>query len=459
MKSLDRILNGRFVVVALIAAGLAQWSNENPTPAGNDSGSSRNSSAPNVRTPSTLIVLVPGTWANQESWSSLAPGMATFASEMQRAIQRDGGRGEVYPFLWASGNNHRTRTDAAWRLSELIDRRAVEFDRVCLVGHSHGGNLCLLAAAVTRRRFDAIVCLSTPHPHLQTRHHTGRSLELPVYCAPQAVKNTGRLLCLCPEGDQVPDVWADVLNGLNENDALQLVEPWQSLMEFPRLASDGAWFRLLGRGNLTCRSQLNVTGAENVSVPCLRRDPLGIAPHRALHSRRMGSVIGDFLRPGPRRSASEFLQLLLPDNTDLGEAIPQGQHDHALSLMAQQIRLAGWRLERVQVTLDEKALKIARDPDGSAPDLFLRIVNSVDGRVIRETTVLSNEQQPQFSIGMFCEQGRSLRLEALDSDFLRSTSLGSHSVVIGEQVPEVLTADHSASVHWDARLVWTRLHY
>jgi len=113
-----------------------------------------------------LVVTVPGTYGNEELWPTVVPGKATFASELLKQLP-DGS--EIHPFIWASSIDHADRVAAANNLAEEIDKRSAMFESVTLVGHSHGGNICLLAAGLCKSPINTVVCLSTPHIHIATK--------------------------------------------------------------------------------------------------------------------------------------------------------------------------------------------------------------------------------------------------------------------------------------------------
>ena len=166
-----------------------------------------------------LVVVVPGTYGNDRFWPNVDDGKVTFGSELLRAIGSDG---EVYPFLWASSIHHPNRQQAAANLASVIERKAKGFDRVCLVGHGHGGNVALLAASDCRRTIDMVVCLSTPHVYLRTVDTRANNLLLPVYCSPRTLRNVRSIVCIAPKTDAVPDAVTNLtLTGLAENEAIR----------------------------------------------------------------------------------------------------------------------------------------------------------------------------------------------------------------------------------------------
>ena len=111
----------------------------------------------------TLVIISPGMTGNAEFWPDVVPQKATFASELQR------GAGEVtlYSYLWNGGWDYASRESAARQLASLIDEKsAAGFNRICLVGHSFGGDICLRASGLCKARIDMVICLATPHTYL-----------------------------------------------------------------------------------------------------------------------------------------------------------------------------------------------------------------------------------------------------------------------------------------------------
>lgn len=161
----------------ILAAGLSLWA----------ACSSRHDAAadgdPSPQGPDRVLVLiVPGTHGSDRSWPSILNGQATFGSELLRALPPGS---EVQPFVRRSSMSHPDRLEAARQLAALVDQQSPRFERVCLVGHSHGGNIALMAAGLCQSPIHIVVCLSTPHPHLRTADPS--KPLIPVYCSSQTV--------------------------------------------------------------------------------------------------------------------------------------------------------------------------------------------------------------------------------------------------------------------------------
>lgn len=265
-----------------------------------------------VRPNRTLVIIVPGTYGNDEQWPMRLPDRETFASELIRGLREDV---TIHPYLWSSSIRGTRRIEAAQMLSSDIDGMSADYDRVIVIGHSHGGNIALLAAGLCRTRIDSLVCLATPHVYLRVVDGQQAELNLPVYCSPQTLRNTGRIMCYCAEGDLVADVWSNaLLTGVSESEAIDLTREWRAQTGSPRLADDQILMRLLESDNLFASTRLTLA-QHNQSIPCEMPDALGIRQHNAIHSCSVGFVLGQLL------SEPDRLELpldLLPDKSDFG---------------------------------------------------------------------------------------------------------------------------------------------
>lgn len=108
-----------------------------------------------IRPQERLGILVHGTWAANESWWK--PNVGSFWKHIRSFWPHlyDG----PSPFAWSGMNNHAARAVAAQELiSWAKARNAASLD---VVAHSHGGNVCLLAARLGLR-INKLVLLGTP---------------------------------------------------------------------------------------------------------------------------------------------------------------------------------------------------------------------------------------------------------------------------------------------------------
>lgn len=120
------------------------------------------------------VFVVHGTYDATSDWVRDLPGKVTFTSELKRCLGDD--RTTIEPFMWRSSIHHTARMQAADNLAELLDHPRLDGRQVVLIGHSHGGNVCLAAAGKCRRSIDATICLATPHFHVMTQSSTLQSI-------------------------------------------------------------------------------------------------------------------------------------------------------------------------------------------------------------------------------------------------------------------------------------------
>jgi pimeloyl-ACP methyl ester carboxylesterase len=84
-----------------------------------------------------------------------------FSRAVQSAFRPDC---PIESFIWSGKNNHADRIKAAEDLKALIETNHAQRRRVHIVGHSHGGNVALLAAnLLPAGAISTLVLLATPH--------------------------------------------------------------------------------------------------------------------------------------------------------------------------------------------------------------------------------------------------------------------------------------------------------
>ena len=265
-----------------------------------------------ARSDRTLVIIVPGTYGNDEQWPMRLPDRETFASELVRGLRGDA---TIHPYLWSSSIRGMRRIEAAQMLSSDIDRMSADYNHVVLIGHSHGGNIALLAAGLCKTRIDSLVCLATPHVYLRVVDGQQTNLNLPVYCSPQTLRNTDRILCYCAEGDLVANDWSNaLLTGVSEPESLELTREWRIRTGSPRLADDGFILRLLESDNLFASNRLTLA-AHNQVISCEVHDALGIRQHHAIHSCEVGLALGQVLSDG---ISTELALDRIREDTDAG---------------------------------------------------------------------------------------------------------------------------------------------
>ncbi|MBI2627393.1 alpha/beta fold hydrolase [Candidatus Nomurabacteria bacterium] len=112
----------------------------------------------NLSDPSGLLtVVVPGTYYNKKAWSTNG-NAKDFISAVGKTF------GESPTILnWSGRDNIWARKDAANSLTNMIkDHDFVKGEKLNIVGHSHGGNIAILASQMVNRKIDNLVTLGTP---------------------------------------------------------------------------------------------------------------------------------------------------------------------------------------------------------------------------------------------------------------------------------------------------------
>src|ERR1041384_1512570 len=107
-----------------------------------------------------VFFLVHGTWSRFARWTR-------GGSLLRHAIRdRFGQSVEFRRLSWSGKNTHAARREAAERLADDLEscRRDRLDSPIVLIGHSHGGNVIIYAAArkSVREEISALVCLATP---------------------------------------------------------------------------------------------------------------------------------------------------------------------------------------------------------------------------------------------------------------------------------------------------------
>jgi Lipase (class 3) len=110
----------------------------------------------------TVFILIHGTWGANGLWYQ--PGGDFFSQFEMCAAQANA---MAVPFRWSGDNTDKARRDAAHNLTRLIQSYPANI-RICIVAHSHGGNVALLASqfcafdTTLHKRIDAVYLLGTP---------------------------------------------------------------------------------------------------------------------------------------------------------------------------------------------------------------------------------------------------------------------------------------------------------
>lgn len=456
-----RIGVGYALVALLVLVGVAFIGGPGGTNGGQGATTGRQGAGKSDR---VLVFIVPGTYGNAEFWPNRIEGQVTFGSQLLSALKPGS---EVYPFLWASSLlDHSNRVQAAQNLADLIDRRSASFDRVCLVGHSHGGNVALLAARICRSKVDTIVCLSTPHTYLRTRTSEGRDLLLPVYCSASFRSNVDHIITITPNIDSVPDGWANLADGLSENDAIRLTRGWQEANGYPRLADDGALFRFFGSSNILATKFLpsiydTTTNKGIVNCPVLS-EVQGVArAHSAIHSRRMGYVIGKLLHDRAESQSVDYMRhMIQPEGEDEGDPISAEDQARSVSSLGSKCEHAGWLLRKITVHVDPSA-KEAVNESNVNPFVRLTFDSGPTNGVRKETERQMATMDATWNLDWFVQEGTTFELDVLHWNLIRSIKYlgGWHLSSTPGCPPEQLDANASAGIYSSASLEWLPVHY
>lgn len=407
-----------------------------------------------------LVIIVPGTYGNEGFWPNLVSDHATFGSEVQFALPIGS---EVYPFLWASSVFAEAREQAARRLVEDIDRKAPNFDRICLVGHSHGGNVALMAAGRCRSKIDMVVCLSTPHPYLVTQAANGQTLTLPIYATPRTYENVKSIVTVVPNTDKVPEVWSnELLTGLTENDAIQRTREWREMTGHPRLHQDGFIARLFESGNIVALKKL-LGATHNFEMHSLVSDAFGVKPHQCVHSRRMGTIIGRLFASGGQPQDIEYLRnVVQPEDADTGEPISNLEWSAKRHILSSHFHRAGWLLTRVDVELDRAAIPLCAETDQSLPDPRLSLNIGGRYRTYRVPASVPNTLKAAWEVNYFVYAGEKLHVSVEDEDVFGSQPLGTWMIQTQNSNYSPLgavMADVKQGIYWAGTFAWRELHY
>lgn len=417
--------------------------------------------APNGSQPAAdrvLVVIVPGTYGNASFWPMPKDGQATFGSELKDALPPGS---DIEPIIWTSSIFHAGRANAAKTLAKVIDTKAADFDRVCIVAHSHGGNIALLALGQCQTDVDMLVCLGTPHAYLRTVNGDMQGLDLPIYCSPSACKRVRSIIAVSADTDAVPEFWSnELLTGLRENEAIDLTRDWREQHGHPRLQRDSFLVRLFESGNIFASSQLNMAD-ENIRVHSQVKDLLGIKAHQTLHSRRMGEVIGQLIRDGaePDDMVVYLKSLVQPADADTGEPVLAATHQAWRERHANQFKQSGWLLEQARVELDAGATAVANDLDGSLPDPMLCLFLGDNKRAAAQTAARKNKMEAEWQPGFYVRQGQRFALAVYDDNLIGNTSLGVQWFEPAASPPTTISADPAHGRYWSAELKWAEAHY
>ena len=356
----------------------------------------------------TIVFIVHGTYGAEGQWYLNQAGRSTFASEVQRAI---GSNCIIRSLPWYTDNTHATRLKVAATLATEIFKNTTSADKIVLIGHSHGGNIVLSALENCGRIIDTVICLSTPHICFPGSDANGVTRMFPVYFSPKAGRSVKNVLCVVADTDGVIPI-ADRGTGVDNNDAIAAISGWRNAYGGISLNSDRDPFDefLFGK-ELTethatrAFNQLrvsfvsaNATLVKPVNIIFRSQFVDGKTAHSTTHSRRMGFLVGSFVKQGSSPGAYNYLttytESLHGTSLDLGEPIPSSRYIEENNKRISMYKHAGWILHTISVKVPHYNL-----PDDPVPDPYYFIY--VDGASYRGAEFVDRREfidQPNWII-------------------------------------------------------------
>ena len=406
------------------------------------------------------VFLVHGSFAGNETWPLVVKDKISFASELKRAA---GKSSTIHHFVWSGQNNHQARLDAADNLAREIEEFTEKDDRIAVVGHSHGGNVALLAASKLARPIDLVICLSTPHLYLVMENPDGKEVPLPVYCPPQNQKQIKDIVCINPDNDRVPDFWAEV-NGVNDDSAIDLTRSWRRAQQLilPKVSSP--FHDLAARVGLTneivnleSRDELVVT-ENNIKY---RSDVSGVdMKHSVVHSCRMGFILGKIVRHGMSDDFAEYLKTIYQQSpaddgaTSEAEVIDLVRKRHYEDIDNPQSQVA-LQIKSVEIEVEKgSALALANE---ELPDLYF-IITDLDDKKLFEVKEADDGLKASWGIDAFDDLLPVLgtgKIQVWDDDTFSDDLIGDPVVFTltfkpnqFERTMEIKTEHYSLSIQW-----------
>jgi carboxylesterase len=245
--------------------------------------------------PADIIYIIHGTNVHAW-WYRLLFGSRAWwkpSSSFAEAVRAGfAGACQVRTHEWTGRNRHSDRVAAAESLAARIRREYRKDDRIHLVGHSHGGNIALLAAHSLDEPFiETIVLLATPHMAVFYAAD-GRKARRWLYWG-QAAEKTRMIWNLYSPQDMVQTFLSNLFNGVSLRTSARRV-----------------------------RETSKLTSVRNGSIAWRRYDA-----HSKMRSPEMGLVAGKLMRGA---DFNEISQKFKPDpfaigrNGDVGVLLVHG---------------------------------------------------------------------------------------------------------------------------------------
>ena len=96
-----------------------------------------------IKNPDTIFVVVHGTWAKNEDWHTADGNFYQALSSTLAHFNT-----QVVDFLWSGDMDEESREMAGTELAEFIKSLAGQGKKICIVAHSHGANVCIIASKI-----------------------------------------------------------------------------------------------------------------------------------------------------------------------------------------------------------------------------------------------------------------------------------------------------------------------
>ena len=366
------------------------------------------------------VFIVHGTFGGDAEWPWELPGKTSFASELKNSL---GDNSTIHEFHWSSQNTHASRDRAASNLAEMINEFSRKKDRVVILGHSHGGNVALLSAARVTQPVDTVLCLSTPHVYLVMEDEKKRRVPLPVYCPPESLARIGDIITLTPSTDDVPDFWAGIADGLNDDDALRMTRSWRKGQTLKLLNVSGpARDVLLEKTgildeivNLDTRHDLIITNHNYRYLSDVRGT---VDSHTAVHSCRMGCILGHVIRGGMTESVSQYLPTIRQRApSDFGLPVDPGVLQEK-----RERRYAGMAHPQLETDMRITSATLKVSPHSNLgetnPDLYFRILDDQGSELLQVADAPGGHEARWTSedLGQLLPVLRSGQIDVWDDD-------------------------------------------
>lgn len=112
-------------------------------------------SQPNVLASNSLTLIIHGTWAATSPWWQPGGNFWQYIDGLVSDLYKG-----PAPFTWSGNNQHYDRMIAADDLVKWVNSNAPNY-KLRIIAHSHGGNVCFLAAHLGLK-IDKLILLGTP---------------------------------------------------------------------------------------------------------------------------------------------------------------------------------------------------------------------------------------------------------------------------------------------------------